>query len=206
MARPRRRRVESRGMDRQPLRQLFRCLRRRSRRRLRADRVPHDGGSQPFLHGPLGSARVAARLPPDGVRGESLRQDSAPGGARPGTDHRARLRSDQRERSRPVRLGAAHESLVSYSRRRRPARRLLLAALLAVPGVPAIAEPTIPELVEVADIGSLSASPSGRQVVFRVERASIARNSYDLDWYVADLQTGAARRIADGGAPIEGGL
>lgn len=95
---------------------------------------------------------------------------------------------------------------MSYSRRGRPARRLLLAALLAVSGVPAIAEPTIPELVEVADIASLSVSPSGRQVVFRVERASIARNSYDLDWYVADLETGAARRIADGGAPIEGGL
>jgi dipeptidyl aminopeptidase/acylaminoacyl peptidase len=69
-----------------------------------------------------------------------------------------------------------------------------------------LAGATVPELVEVADIASLSASPSGRKVVFRIERASIERNSYDLEWYVADLASGAVRRIADGGAPIEGGL
>src|SRR5690606_18693775 len=85
-------------------------------------------------------------------------------------------------------------------------RRGMIAALLAALPVPAMAGPSIPELVEVADIASVSASPSGRQVVFRVERASIERNSYTLEWYVADLGTGAARRIADGGAPIEGGI
>lgn len=93
--------------------------------------------------------------------------------------------------------------------RRRPSRLTrctLLAAVLAGLPVPAIAGPTIPELVEMADIASLSASPSGRKVVFRVERASLERNSYVLDWYVADLATGAARRIAGGGAPVEGGL
>ena len=55
-----------------------------------------------------------------------------------------------------------------------------------------------------ADITSLSASPSGRRVVFRIERASIARNTYSLDWYVADLETGDATHLAGGGAPIEG--
>src|SRR5690606_32094227 len=48
-------------------------------------------------------------------------------------------------------------------------------------------------------------SPSGRKVVFRVERASIGRNSYRLDWYVADLASATTLRIADGGWPIEGG-
>jgi dipeptidyl aminopeptidase/acylaminoacyl peptidase len=78
-------------------------------------------------------------------------------------------------------------------------------AALIVLSVPAAAGPTVPELVEVADMTSLSASPSGRKVVFRVERASIDRNSYQLDWYVADLETGTTLRIAGGGAPIEGG-
>jgi len=62
--------------------------------------------------------------------------------------------------------------------------------------------PTIAELVEVADIEALAVSPDGSMVAFRVERASIQRNGYDLDWYVADLSTGAARRIGAGGEPI----
>jgi dipeptidyl aminopeptidase/acylaminoacyl peptidase len=81
----------------------------------------------------------------------------------------------------------------------------LAAALLAAPAVPAVAGPTIAELVEVADITSLSVSPGGRNVVFRVERASIGRNTYSLDWYGADLETGTTLRLADGGGPIEGG-
>jgi dipeptidyl aminopeptidase/acylaminoacyl peptidase len=81
----------------------------------------------------------------------------------------------------------------------------LVAAAMAAASAPARAGPTVPELVEVSDISGLSASPSGREVVFRVERASIERNSYFLDWYVADLETGTTRRIADGGGPIEGG-
>jgi dienelactone hydrolase len=92
------------------------------------------------------------------------------------------------------------------SRLGRRLRHGLLAALLAASSVPALAGPILPDLVEVADIASLSASPSGQKAVFRVERASIERNSYDLEWYVADLATGAVRLIADGGAPIEGGL
>lgn len=57
-------------------------------------------------------------------------------------------------------------------------------------------------LVEVSDIEALAASPNGRLVAYRVHRASLARNSYTLEWHVADLTTGATRRVADGGAPI----
>lgn len=91
------------------------------------------------------------------------------------------------------------------SRRKRLFVRTVLPALALAAGVPASAGPTIPELVEVADITSLSLSPSGSKVVFRVERASIERNGYGLDWYVADLATGEAWRIVGGGAAIEGG-
>jgi dipeptidyl aminopeptidase/acylaminoacyl peptidase len=80
---------------------------------------------------------------------------------------------------------------------------LLLAAAVAAVS-PASAGPTVNELVEVADIASLSPSPSGRTVAFRVERPSIERNSYAIDWYVADLDTGTTRRVGGGGAPIYG--
>ncbi|HYJ52557.1 MAG TPA: Atxe2 family lasso peptide isopeptidase [Allosphingosinicella sp.] len=69
---------------------------------------------------------------------------------------------------------------------------------------PALAEPppSPEEILEAADISGLAASPDGRHVAFRVDRASIARNSYDLAWQVADLETGAIRAVADGGEPI----
>lgn len=79
----------------------------------------------------------------------------------------------------------------------------LLAVLALLPSA-ADAGPTVAELVEVSDISSLSASPNGRAVAFRVERASIERNAYQLDWYVADLDTGEVRRIGGGGDAIEG--
>lgn len=80
-----------------------------------------------------------------------------------------------------------------------------LAVALAIASAPARAGPTVPELVEVSDVTGLSASPSGQMVVFRVERATLGRNTYLLEWYVADLETGTTRRIVDGGGPIEGG-
>ncbi|MBY8826596.1 Atxe2 family lasso peptide isopeptidase [Hephaestia mangrovi] len=58
-------------------------------------------------------------------------------------------------------------------------------------------------LVEVADIGNPVVSPDGKLVAFRVEQASIERNTYDSLWYVQD--TGGRfppRRIADGGIPL----
>lgn len=58
-------------------------------------------------------------------------------------------------------------------------------------------------LVEVADIGPPVVSPDGSQVAFRVERASIERNTYDTDWYVQDLDGSMPpRRVADGGGTL----
>lgn len=58
--------------------------------------------------------------------------------------------------------------------------------------------PTINEMVEVTDISSIAISPDGRQVAFRAEKASIARNVYDLAWYVVPSDGSAPpRRVAD---------
>lgn len=78
----------------------------------------------------------------------------------------------------------------------------LAATFLAPAPLAARTGPTIRELVEVADIESLAASPDGRWLAFRVQRPSVGANSYRIDWYVADLQTKTVRRVADGGAPI----
>ncbi|MDP9424245.1 MAG: Atxe2 family lasso peptide isopeptidase [Pseudomonadota bacterium] len=58
------------------------------------------------------------------------------------------------------------------------------------------------ELVEVADIDSLSASPDGRFAVFRTVQADVGRNSYTLRWYLVDLSSGSVRDIGSGGEPI----
>ena len=58
-------------------------------------------------------------------------------------------------------------------------------------------------LLEVADIGNPAISPDGRLVAFRVERASIERNTYDTVWYVQDIADASPpRRVADGGVPL----
>lgn len=57
-------------------------------------------------------------------------------------------------------------------------------------------------LLEVADIAGLTVSPDGRSVAFRVERASVARNTYDTVWYVQGLGDPWPRRVADGGVPL----
>lgn len=58
-------------------------------------------------------------------------------------------------------------------------------------------------LLEVADFGPPVVSPDGRRVAFRLERASIERNTYDTVWYVQELEGGAGpRRVADGGVPL----
>jgi len=57
-------------------------------------------------------------------------------------------------------------------------------------------------MVEVADVDSLAPSPDGRMVAFQVQRPSVLRNSYAIDWYVADLRTGRSMRVGDGGGPI----
>lgn len=78
------------------------------------------------------------------------------------------------------------------------------AALLTLKATAASASeaPTVRELVEVGDIEGLSTSPDGQRLAFRVKRASIDRNTYQLDWYVADIAAGTVRRVADSGEPL----
>ena len=85
--------------------------------------------------------------------------------------------------------------------RRRP---WLFVAAFLVAASPASARtgPTVRELVQVADIEALAVSPDGRRVAFRVQRPSVAANTYRIEWYVADIAKGQVRRVADGGAPI----
>jgi len=55
-------------------------------------------------------------------------------------------------------------------------------------------------LLEVADLTGLVISPDGSSVAFRLERASVVRNTYDTFWYVQAMDGKAPpRRIADGG-------
>ena len=91
--------------------------------------------------------------------------------------------------------------------RRRALRLRTAIALVLAAALPtaAPAAPTVAELIQVTDLGSLAASPDGRKLAFRVERADIAGNSYELEWYVAELATGEVRRVGSGGEPIYAG-
>jgi dipeptidyl aminopeptidase/acylaminoacyl peptidase len=58
-------------------------------------------------------------------------------------------------------------------------------------------------LVEVADIDQPVVSPDGRRVAFRVEQASIERNTYDTVWYVQRVDGASSPvRVASGGVPL----
>lgn len=57
-------------------------------------------------------------------------------------------------------------------------------------------------LVEVADFNGVTMSPDGGRVAFRIERASVAQNTYRSEWYVQGLDGAAPIRIADGGTPL----
>ncbi len=74
--------------------------------------------------------------------------------------------------------------------------------MLAAGAQAAPSDPRLEELVEVADLSGVTASPDARQVAFRTDRASVERNSYDLTWHVADLATGNVRRIGESSEPI----
>lgn len=84
------------------------------------------------------------------------------------------------------------------------ARHLLVAgALLTVAAFVCHASTVSPRrLLEVADIAGPTVSPDGRSVAFRVERASVARNTYDTVWYVQGLDSPWPVRVADGGVPL----
>lgn len=55
-------------------------------------------------------------------------------------------------------------------------------------------------LLEVVDFGAPVLSPDGKRVAFRIEQASVERNTYDAFLYVQDIDGDAPpRRVADGG-------
>lgn len=66
---------------------------------------------------------------------------------------------------------------------------------------PAPAQTTPAEIVEIADISGLSASPDGRWIAYRLERPSIARNVIATRWYV--VAADGSQRPRDAGS---GGL
>lgn len=57
-------------------------------------------------------------------------------------------------------------------------------------------------MVEVADLDSLSLSPDGRTLLFRVSRPSIATNRINLEWQILDVTTGHVRPVGSGGDAI----
>ena len=82
-------------------------------------------------------------------------------------------------------------------------RRLLAGALVgAFACVPPAQAVSPRQLLEVVDIGLPVVSPDGREVAFRVEQASVERNTWDTVWYVQGLDEALARRVAEGGVPL----
>lgn len=58
-------------------------------------------------------------------------------------------------------------------------------------------------LLEIADLANPVVSPDGRKVAFRLEQASVERNTYDTVWYVQDIDgKSPARKVSDGGIPL----
>jgi dipeptidyl aminopeptidase/acylaminoacyl peptidase len=81
---------------------------------------------------------------------------------------------------------------------------LAIVTLLAAWAGAAPAEPIVPRrLLEVADFGGVTVSPDGSRVAYRIEQASVERNTYDAVWYVQDIASAAPPlRVADGGIPL----
>jgi len=80
---------------------------------------------------------------------------------------------------------------------------LVVGALLAVTTSVCHAAAISPRrLLDVADIAGPMVSPDGRSVAFRVERASVVRNTYDTVWYVQGLDSPWPVRVANGGVPL----
>src|SRR3546814_5178742 len=80
----------------------------------------------------------------------------------------------------------------------------LVGAVIAALAGPSYAEVVSPRrILEVSDLGNPVVSPDGRSVAFRLERASIERNTYDTIWYVQGLDgISSPLRVADGGIPL----
>ncbi|WP_202839140.1 Atxe2 family lasso peptide isopeptidase [Luteimonas saliphila] len=78
---------------------------------------------------------------------------------------------------------------------------LVVTALLVVGACPSVAKAITPRaLVEVVDFNQPVLSPDGRSVAFRLEHASVERNSYDTAWYVQNMDGATPpRRVGEGG-------
>lgn len=77
---------------------------------------------------------------------------------------------------------------------------LLLSAFAVVPPAFAVSPR---QLVEVADFSSPVVSPDGAHVAFRLQRASIERNTYTTVWYIQRMDgSSPPRRVGDGGVPL----
>ena len=90
-----------------------------------------------------------------------------------------------------------------------PTKLFLHAIMLLGAVIPALASASGAEtisprrLLEVADFSAPVVSPDGKRVAFRIEQASIERNTYDTFWYVQDIGGSTPpRRVADGGVPL----
>lgn len=81
---------------------------------------------------------------------------------------------------------------------------LAMVTLLAAWAGAAPAEAIVPRrLLEAADFGGVAVSPDGRRVAYRIEQATVERNTYDSVWYVQDVDSAAPPlRVADGGVPL----
>lgn len=78
---------------------------------------------------------------------------------------------------------------------------ILLVGGVCVTGRAQAVEPR--DLLQVVDFGVPAVSPDGTLVAFRVEQASIERNTYDAFWYVQRMDGASPpRRIADGGVVL----
>lgn len=78
---------------------------------------------------------------------------------------------------------------------------VISAAVLLACAVSAHAETISPRrLLEVADLTAPVISPDGYSVAFRLERASVVRNTFDVFWYVQAMDgKSPPHRVADGG-------
>lgn len=72
-------------------------------------------------------------------------------------------------------------------------RALLSIALLAA-AQPVASQTTAREIAEISDISSVTASPDGKWVAYRIEQPSTATNRIDVDWYIARADGSAAPR------------
>lgn len=82
-------------------------------------------------------------------------------------------------------------------------RVMLFAAVVAMATAASAGTVAPRTLVEVADLGNPVLSPDGRMVAYRLEQASVERDTYDTVWYVQGVDGEAPpRRIADGGVPL----